>query len=476
MNNEKIGDIIFSCIEITDESSYNKYRFRQDLWNYTEFTRLKDIKKYIKSIKKNLIGKTLDKVLFLDDLDNCIYIFKKGLWHSYDETEKQFISTYEPYWEDNASAPIVLQFEGNNLEIDVSEDAGRSFDGPNYVRLGYNTIKYTDEIEKRFKGVNHSVRFKNIIGQKLTEIIFEHKCNNIEFKFENGYGCRISTDTCADYGTQFSVITPEMYAKRPHRLFAYKENKTSDWTMEILTGERTSDKYVKEYGKDKYKYWISPCSLNFEPDYLKKYKQSGIILNLLNFYKVEDSLWTWTWIYIPDTGKFYHKGDIIPEPNAKPTESIIDVNIKIDYESIERYFEYLICENYLSYSACFEFEIKSTNKNLTLSLGNEYYFRKDLKIFINNLENNIPALLCNNAYSYEKILFAYPKDNNKIRIAIRSDLFDEQNKGKYIFDYVTKKDKFIFQLKNGLKELTNAQYLINKKIKQYIKENNLNNI
>ena len=464
MTEEKVGDIIFSNIEVTDESDYRKYIFKQELWNYKEFTRLKDIRKYINAIKKDLIGKTLDKVLFLNDLDNCIYIYKDKMWHSYDEAKKQIVLTYEPYWEDNASAPIVLKFEGDNLEIDVSEDALRSFDGPDYVRLGYNTIKDVDKIEQRFCGVNHSVRFKNIIGQKLTEIIVEKRCNNIEFKFENGYGCEIYTDTWADYGTQFRIITPDDYAKIYHRICAYKETETSDWTMEVLTGEQVCKNHIKEHYKNKYKYWISPCCLKFPPDTIEK--QKGDLSDFILYLMTDIGKNAENWIYIGDTNKFYKIDEIVPEPDKKSKETCIRINIGIDYEGIESYFNW-IDEDCLEYNIRSDFELVVNKKSIKPNIsGSE--FRFSAKKFVKDIENNIPSKI-HLFHTQKNILFAYPK-GNKLRIIIRSCIFEG---GKCIFDYTTDKDDFIKQLKRGINKLQKVQYSVNKRIKEYIKENNI---
>ena len=193
-----LAELHFSCIN---------YVFEQHLWNYIEFKRLADLRPYINSIKKDLIGKKLDKILFLNCLNNDTYIFKDGLWHRYNETTKQIYGTYWIFCYAIADPPIVLQFEGNNLEIDVSENAGRSFDNNDYIRMSYNKIYDIETIEACFKGINHSVRYKEIIGQKLTQIVTKKKCNKIGFVFENGYSLCIHTDTCADYGTECHLIS-----------------------------------------------------------------------------------------------------------------------------------------------------------------------------------------------------------------------------------------------------------------------------
>ncbi len=466
MNNKKVNNKLFSCIEIADDDYFQKYKFNQDLWNYDEFRRLKDIRKYINSIKKDLIGKTLDKVLFLNDLNNNIYIFKDDMWQGYDEETKQMGIAYEPYWEDVAPSPVVLVFGGNRLEIDVSKDAKRCFDGPDYVRLGFNTIKDLDKIEKRFKGINHSVRFKNIIGQKLSEIITETKCNHIEFKFENGYGCRIYTDTCADYGTEFSVITPKDYAHIPHRVCAYKETRTSDWTMEILTGEQTNDKFIEEYYRNKFTFWKNPISMNFEKDMIEKRKGnlSNLVLELLNY----DGCGYNDWIYIGDTDKFYYKTDVIPEPSTKSKKSSIKVNFNIDYEGAKNYLENLINKDYLEYDVYNAFELIASTKSFKLNISYGTELRSNITKFIKDIENNNPSSL-RSWHTQQDIIFAYPKDN-ELRIVVRSSLF----KGaKYIFDYTTNKDDYIKQLKNGVYELKKIQYSVNKRIREYMKENNI---
>ncbi len=466
MIEEKVGDIIYSHIEITDGSYHKKYIFSQDLWKYKEFTRLKDLRKYINTIKKDLIGKTLDKVLFLNDLDNDIYIFKNKMWHSYNEKTKEITYTYEPYWEDVAEPPIVLQFEGNNLEIDVSEDAHRSFDGPNYVRLGYNTIKDVEKIEKRFKGVNHSVRFKEIIGKKLIEIITENRCNHIEFKFENGYGCCIHTDTCGDYGTEFHIITPEEYARIPHRVCAYKEKETSDWIMEILRGEQSDKKFIKAYYKDKYKYWMSPISLKYPPDMLEK--QNGDISSFIRYLLFDTYPNSKKWFYIGDTNKFYKIDEIVPEPNKKSKELNIKVKFNVEYNRIESYFDRWIDKDYLSYDIYNDFELITEKRSIKPNIGHGSIFRCNIKKFIKYIENNIPSVLYY-FQTQQDILFAYPK-NDKLRIVIRSGLFEG---AKYIFDCTTDKNDFIKQLKRELYLMTRIQYSVNKRIKEYKKEHNL---
>ncbi len=463
---KKAGDILFSCIEITDESFYPKYKFKQELWNYTEFRRLKDLRKYINSIKKDLIGKTLDKILFLNYLNDYIYIISDGIWQSYSAKTKDYKGSYWEYCKNIANPPVVLQFEGNNLEIDVSENAGRCFDGPNYVRLGYNTIKETDKIEKRFCGVNHSVRFKEIIGQKLIKIVTENRCNNIEFQFENGYGCTIYTDTCGDYGTEFAVITPEIYKRIPYRLCAYKNDANSDWVMEILQGDKTNNKFISQYYKDKYKFWKNPITIDYDPKMIKKKKWSisDIALDILNYFESGYN----DWIYIKDTDKFYYKDEIVPEPKTESKKADIKVSFDIDLKGIESYFENCISQDNADYDVYCQLKLEVNEKSIKPNIDHGSRLRYAAKKFIKNIENNLPAII-KDFQIQQDILFAYPKENNQLRIVIRGDYLCG---ARYIFDYTTEKDSFIKQFKKGFNKAQKIQYEVNKRIKKELKNDN----
>ena len=172
------------------------------------------------------------------------------------------------------------------------------------------------------------------------------------------------------------------------------------------------------------------------------------------------------WIYIGDTNIFYKIDEIVPEPDKKSKETCIRINIGIDYEGIESYFNW-IDEDCLEYNIRSDFELVVNKKSIKPNIsGSE--FRFSAKKFVKDIENNIPSKI-HLFHTQKNILFAYPK-GNKLRIIIRSCIFEG---GKCIFDYTTDKDDFIKQLKRGINKLQKVQYSVNKRIKEYIKENTI---
>ena len=441
MAEAKSENLIFSCIQKTKEG---EYQFNQNFWNYREFIRLSDIRKYVNSIKKDLIGKTLDKVLFLGELTNTRHVIGK-----YQGEPNTFIDVLENGSQyavescclNNASAPIVLQFGENKLEIDVGEDAKRSFDRPNYVRLGYNTIPDIENIEKRFTGVNYNARYKEIIGQELAEIIFHNKCNKIEFRFKNNYGCIVYWDIEIDFGTQFEMLSPEYYEANSHRLCAYKKTENDKWNWEYLTSYRNSSikladayfKSEKETGKI-FDYWICP-----DTTFDVSQKPDELLNSMLNNFECDNC---YNWFYIPEADKWYHGEEIIDEPAKKPkNEDNFHIELIIDKDS-------------LGYDLHYDVGIR-TKKQL-INLDNiKFANTRVMNKLISDIKTSKKIKICNYYHhNLFEIIFIYPQSDNRVRLFVRDSAF----KGaKYIYDSIIDKNVLIGQLQQVSSKIKKAQ-------------------
>ena len=134
--------------------------------------------------------------------------YKNGEW--YVEDKKSNEPSYYPWKESRTilwlDSPVILDFEGTRLEIEYWTGS--------LVNVNVNSIdtdEYGADVSKNF--------MRNIIGKKLVDIEikktnkvyfmnFDHlgierkdgddMFDEIQFKFENGYGLEIKTDHC-DY-------------------------------------------------------------------------------------------------------------------------------------------------------------------------------------------------------------------------------------------------------------------------------------
>lgn len=472
---EQTSSLVFSCIEEDPDSVY-KYRVNFDLWKHHHFTRLKDARKFINSIKKDLIGKRLKKILFLGDLGKVKYEYGKY------EYEGQVYDTPLRVFEDgtscpvdylfinNALGPVILCFEDNQLGIVPAENGGRSFDPPNFLKLSYNSIPDIDEIEKTFSGVNNNAKFREIIDQELEEIILERKCTHIEFKFKNGYGCKVYYDTFADSDIQFMVIEPEKYEANYHTLYAYKEQKDNDWKWDFYTSYYTTrQKVIQTFLEDKKKngniceYRICPRKL-----FIENISKRHEILKFLLVHNTCDE-----WLYIPETKKWHFVEEMIDEPNKIPKicddfSLVVDIN----KEGIETHFDWFD-EDYPDYKIYYKLKTKTKNQK-----GKELCFYSPNTREINKLIKDIEAGKKAKYYDIynpnrSQLVFIYPKPDNKVRFFVRDKMDYLLKGGKFIIDVIIDKKSLIKELKKAVSEVNACQKEVNKRIKEYKKEHTL---
>ena len=422
------------------------------LWDVAEYTTIKDIKQRINSIKDYLIGKPLTKILFLGDLNDNEYIFKDNLWH--DHSRKTGEEYTNEYGQNIAPAPVILFFGKNRLELEVKGDERVN---EHWIKLCYNSIYDAEEIEKEFPGTNHSVRFPNLIGQKLKEIKICKRCNNIELVFENGYGCYIYDDWSCDYGTSFQELTPEYYRKKEYVPLAYKKNNNDSWRFEIFVFDQNEKCKIK---RERIKNFIEKNnvrSYHICKEYLltPDEKAEQYVLNLLRYYHYEG------WCYEPETDTWYYKDEIMDEPQKQSEISNVEVNLKINEEQIKNDFEYYDVWEHNIYTP-FEMAIKTEHQNIVLNDEYDNKIKIMLRKFITGIQNN-QTVQISPYWNNSIILTAYPKEGNKIRITAFRNRFSEE---VYEFDAIIPKDEFIKQLEKNMLLLRNRQKIINKKIKE----------
>lgn len=193
-------------------------------WESKRIIHAKELEEYFDSIRDKIIGKTIDRIFYTGILYN-------RHWDEYDFEYKNGEFIYgrdkkkEPWyyqWKDRdvsltLDSPIILDFEGNRLEIEYWTGS--------LVNVNMNSINLDDygaDISKHFA--------VNIIGQKLIDIkirktdqIYFMNFSNlgverkngddmfeqIWFVFENGYLLELNTDHC-DY-TQFCEVPSYVY-------------------------------------------------------------------------------------------------------------------------------------------------------------------------------------------------------------------------------------------------------------------------
>ena len=189
-------------------------------WNSIQITSAKELQTYFDSIKDKVIGKTIDKIFYTNELYNFnfddYYNYKNGEWYSGDKKCNE--PSYYPWKESGTilwfDSPLILDFKGIRLEIEYWSGS--------LVKANTNSI----DVEKY--GANVSRHFsRNIIGHKLADIKiqktdkvdfmnFSHlgiERNNgddmfdeIWFIFDNNYKLELTTNHC-DF-TIFKEVKP----------------------------------------------------------------------------------------------------------------------------------------------------------------------------------------------------------------------------------------------------------------------------
>ena len=193
-------------------------------WKSTRIINAKPLEEYFDSIKDKIIGKTIDRIfytgiLYNKDWDEYDFEYKNGEFIYGNGTKKE--PWYYQWKERDVSltldSPVILDFEGNRLEIEYWTGS--------LVNVNMNSINVEDY------GADVSKHFAvNIIGQKLVDIKV-HKTDKVYFMnfshlgidrkdgddmfeqiwfiFENGYVLELTTDHC-DY-TQFCEVPSYVY-------------------------------------------------------------------------------------------------------------------------------------------------------------------------------------------------------------------------------------------------------------------------
>ena len=197
-----------------------KYHFDSKTdWESTRIIHAKDLEEYFDSIWDKIIGKTINRIFYTDNLYNYYwdmtdYEYKNGEWLN-DGKKANPPAYYQ--WKDRdvslrLDSPVILDFEGERLEIEYWTGS--------LVNVNMNSINIEDfgaDVSKHF--------VVNIIGQKLVDIKI-HKTDKVYFMnfshlgierkdgddmfeqiwfiFENGFKLELTTDHC-DY-TEFSEL------------------------------------------------------------------------------------------------------------------------------------------------------------------------------------------------------------------------------------------------------------------------------
>ena len=197
-----------------------KYHFDSKTdWESTRIIHAKDLEEYFDSIRDKIIGKTINRIFYTDNLYNYYwdmtdYEYKNGEWLN---AGKKANPPAYYQWKDidvslQLDSPVILDFEGERLEIEYWTGS--------LVNVNMNTINVDDfgaDVSKHFA--------VNIIGQKLVDIKI-HKTDKVYFMnfshlgidrkdgddmfeqiwfiFENGFKLELTTDHC-DY-TEFSEL------------------------------------------------------------------------------------------------------------------------------------------------------------------------------------------------------------------------------------------------------------------------------
>ena len=197
-----------------------KYHFDSKTdWESTRIIHAKDLEEYFDSIWDKIIGKTINRIFYTDNLYNYYwdmtdYEYKNGEWLN-DGKKANPPAYYQ--WKDRdvslrLDSPVILDFEGERLEIEYWTGS--------LVNVNMNSINIEDF------GADVSKHFAiNIIGQRLVDIKI-HKTDKVYFMnfdhlgierkdgddmfeqiwfiFENGFKLELTTDHC-DY-TEFSEL------------------------------------------------------------------------------------------------------------------------------------------------------------------------------------------------------------------------------------------------------------------------------
>ena len=197
-----------------------KYHFDSKTdWESTRIIHAKDLEEYFDSIWDKIIGKTINRIFYTNNLYNYYwdmtdYEYKNGEWLN-DGKKANPPAYYQ--WKDRdvslqLDSPVILDFEGERLEIEYWTGS--------LVNVNMNSINIEDfgaDVSKHFA--------VNIIGQKLVDIKI-HKTDKVYFMnfshlgvdrkdgddmfeqiwfiFENGFKLELTTDYC-DY-TEFSEL------------------------------------------------------------------------------------------------------------------------------------------------------------------------------------------------------------------------------------------------------------------------------
>lgn len=192
-------------------------------WKSERIIHAKPLEEYFNSIRDKIVGKTIDKIYYTDNLYNRMwdeyYEYNNGEW--YQGGEKVNEPSFYPWKTSNTflelDSPVILDFEGTRLEI--------MYWSGSLVNVNTNSID-TEEF-----GADVSKHFStNIIGHKLVDIKI-HKTNKVYFMnfdhlgierkdgddmfeqiwfiFDNDYVLELTTDH-TDY-TEFCELPPYVY-------------------------------------------------------------------------------------------------------------------------------------------------------------------------------------------------------------------------------------------------------------------------
>ena len=186
-------------------------------WKAKKFYTANELDSYIETIRKYLIGKTLDKIMVmgtlytsigLDDNENrCIKYAGEDEWFIEENCSKnpiQSVPTHQVAL--SLDEPLVLFFGNQHFEIEYSEFSN--------AQVAMNSLDYTEisniDGHVAWQDVNKYYS-KNIIGQKLSDIKIHHTrhpneyvshyrkngedmYDDIIFVFENGHQLEIASD------------------------------------------------------------------------------------------------------------------------------------------------------------------------------------------------------------------------------------------------------------------------------------------
>lgn len=186
-------------------------------WNAKNYYTAKELSEFLGVLKKELIGKPLDKIMIMghiytstgiDEQENrCVKYADENEWFVEENMYEKPISTIPTH---NVSLsldePLVLCFSDINFEINYCEFSN--------AQIGINTLTFEElsciEACLAWKDISKYYT-QNIIGQKLSDIkinytskpneyvsnyrkIGEDMYDEIIFVFENGYQLEISSD------------------------------------------------------------------------------------------------------------------------------------------------------------------------------------------------------------------------------------------------------------------------------------------